>query len=77
MKNTIQLPGIKLLQISGQGTGKKIEPQKTNKSAYANPKAQIGCAVIAQWISDFAFATRIIHFLFYLNPKCQASSILL
>ena len=31
-------------------------------------------AVIAKLISTFVFATRIVQFLFYLNPKFQASS---
>ena len=34
-------------------------------------------AVTAQQISAFVFATRIVHFLFYLNPKYQASSLFL
>ena len=42
--------------------------------AYAKRKAQISCAVTAQLISAFVFATRIVQFLFYLNPKFQASS---
>ena len=33
--------------------------------------------VTAKLISAFVFATRIVHFLFYLNPKFQASSSLL
>ena len=32
-------------------------------------KAQISCAVTAQLISTFVFATRIVRFLFFLNPK--------
>ena len=38
---------------------------------------QISCAVTAQLISIFDFATRIVQFLFFLNPKFQASSLLL
>ena len=34
------------------------------------------CAVTAQLISAFVFATRIVPFLFYLNPSFQASSLL-
>ena len=45
--------------------------------AYAKTKAQISCAVTAQLISAFVFATRIVQFLFYLNPKFQDSSLLL
>ena len=37
-------------------------------------KAQISFAVIAKLISAFVFATRIVQFLFYLNPKFQDSS---
>ena len=42
--------------------------------AYAKAKAQISFAVTAKLISAFVFATRIVLFLFYLNPKFQASS---
>ena len=45
--------------------------------AYAKTKTQISCAVLAQLISAFVFATWIVQSLFYLNPKCQASSHLL
>ena len=45
--------------------------------AYAKTKMQISCAVTAQLISDFVFATWIVRSLFYLNPKFQASSHLL
>ena len=40
-------------------------------------KAQISCAVTAQLISAFVMATWIVQILFYLNPKFQASSLLL
>ena len=39
--------------------------EKNLQSAYAKTKTQI---------SAFVFATRIVQFLFYLNPKFQASS---
>ena len=42
--------------------------------ACAKTKAQISFAVTAKLISAFVFATRIVYFLFYLNPKFQASS---
>ena len=45
--------------------------------AYAKTKTQISFAVTAKLISAFVFATRIVQFLFYLNPKFQASSNLL
>ena len=44
--------------------------QKTNKSAYAKTKTQISCAVTGA----FGFATKVVQFLFYLNPKFQASA---
>ena len=44
------------------------------QSAYAKTKTQISFAVAAKLISAFVFATRIVQFLFYLNPKFQASS---
>ena len=40
-------------------------------------KPQISCAVTAQLISAFVFATQIVQSLFFLNPKFQASSHLL
>ena len=42
--------------------------------AYVKTKAQISFAVTAKLISAFVFATRIVQFFFYLNPKFQASS---
>ena len=45
-----------------------------NKSAYAKTKTQISFAVTAKLISTFVFAIRIVQFLFYLNPKFQASN---
>ena len=58
---------------------KTFEPvhEKTNNLHYAKTKTQISFAVTAKLISAFVFATRIVHFLFFLNPKCQASSPLL
>ena len=40
-------------------------------------QAQISCAVTAQLISTFVFATRKEQFLFVLNPKFQAFSLFL
>ena len=56
-----------------------IEPPhgKTNYLQYAKTETQISFAVTAKLISAFVFATRIVHFLIFLNPKCQASSLLL
>ena len=42
--------------------------------AYAKTKTQISCAVTAQLISVFVFATRIVQSLYFLNPKLWASS---
>ena len=39
----------------------------------AKTKAQISFAVTAKQISAFVFATLIVQFLFYLNPKFHAS----
>ena len=44
---------------------------KTN-ILYAKTKAQIIFAVIAKMISAFVFATRIVPFLYFLNPKFPA-----
>ena len=45
--------------------------------SYAKTKTQISFAVTAKLISAFVFATRIVQFLFYLNPKFKAPSHLL
>ena len=45
--------------------------------AFAKTKTQISFAVTAKLISAFVFATQIVQFLFYLNPKFQASSYIL
>ena len=44
---------------------------------YAKTKAQTSCAVTAQLISAFVFATKIVQSLFFLNLKFLASSHLL
>ena len=41
--------------------------------SYAKTKTQISFAVTAKLISAFVFASRIVEFLYYLNPKCHAS----
>ena len=51
---------------------------KKQQFAYAKTKAQISCAVItAQLISAFVFAKQTVQFLFYLDAKFLASSLLL
>ena len=45
--------------------------------AYMKTKAQISCAVTAQLICAFVFTAWIVQLLFFLNPKFQASSLLL
>ena len=50
--------------------------QENQIFAYAKTKVQISCAVTAQLISAFVFATRIVQILFF-NPKFQASSLFL
>ena len=48
--------------------------EKNRIFAHTKTKAQISCAVTAQLISAFVFATRIVESLFFLNPKFQANS---
>ena len=55
----------------------KTKAQISFAVTYAKTKAQISFAVTAKLISAFVFATRIVHFLFLLNPKFQASMLLL
>ena len=45
--------------------------------AIVKTKEQISFAVTAKLISTFVFATRIVQFLFFLDSKFQASSLLL
>ena len=45
--------------------------------AYAKTMMQISCAVTAQLISAFVFATWLVQSLYLLNPKFQASSLFL
>ena len=47
---------------------------KTNNLHRRKQKTRISFAVTAKLISVFVFATRILQFIFYLNPKFQASS---
>ena len=47
-------------------------PWENQHSAYAKTRAQISFAVTAKLISSFVFATRIVKFLFFLNPKFPA-----
>ena len=56
---------ISMIQLSG--IMRKLDV------AYPKTKKQICSAVTEHLISDFAFATRIVLFLFFLNPKFQAS----
>ena len=51
--------------------------EKTRFSACAKTKAQISFAVATRVISGFVFTTRIVQFLFSLNPKFHVSSHLL
>ena len=51
--------------------------EKNRLFGYAITKTQISCAVTAQLISVFVFATQIVQPLYFLNPKFQASSHLL
>ena len=52
-------------------------PWENQIFTYAKTKAQINFAVTAKLISAFVLATQILQFLFFLNPKFQASSLLL
>ena len=52
----------------------KKKKKKKKQSAFAKTKTQISFAVTAKLISAFVFTTLIVQFLFYLNPKFQASS---
>ena len=56
---------------------KRAATRENRIFAYAKTKAQISFAVTAKLISAFVFATRIVHFLFFLYPKFQASNHLL
>ena len=47
--------------------------EKTNNLHICEKNMQISFAVTAKLISAFVYATQIVHFLFFLNPKFQAS----
>ena len=49
--------------------------EKASLYAYAGAETRISCAVTAQLIVAFDFAIRIVQFLYYLNPKFQASKV--
>ena len=49
---------------------------ENQQSAYTKAKTQISCAVTAKLISAFVFATWIVQYLYFLNPKFKASSLL-
>ena len=51
--------------------------EKTNNLYMLKTKMQSNCAVTAKVISAFVFATRIVQSFFFLNPKFQASSLLM
>ena len=51
--------------------------EKTRFFDLAKTKAQISLAVTAKLISAIVFATRIVQFLYFLNQKFPASSLLL
>ena len=49
--------------------------RENQQSAYAKTNMQISFAITAKLISAVVFATQIVHFLFFLNPKFEASSL--
>ena len=46
-----------------------VNQKKTNRKYYDPHKAQISCAVTAELISAFVFATWTVQSLYFLNPK--------
>ena len=54
-----------------------VDTWENQHSAYAKTKTQISFAVTAKLISAFVFATQIVQFINFLNPKFPVSSILL
>ena len=70
------LPGTITTCISAENYDKSLV-MKNRLFAYAKTKTQISCAITAQLISVFVFATWLVQSLFYLNPNFQASSHLL
>ena len=64
--------------LNSQDTGLLFElPHWKTNNLYANTKAQISFAVTAKLISAFVFATRIVQFLNFINPKFPVSIYLL
>ena len=56
---------------------RKLYPSKIPGMVHQGLLAPEGLVVIAQLISVFVFATRIVQYLFFLNPKFEAPSLLL
>ena len=83
MSTQIQTNCMKVLSLTLADFKMSHVMKKKRVFAYAKTKRQIrcavnSCAVTAQLISIFVFATQIVQSLFFLlNPKCQVSSILL
>ena len=67
---TVEYSGV----VSTGNVKHRAASWENQQSAKAKTKTQISFAVTAKLISVFVFATRIVQFLFYLNPKFQASS---
>ena len=57
-----------------QGDFDELSNLSNRLFAFAKTKTQISCAVTAQLISAFVFATWIVQYLFFLNPKFPVSS---
>ena len=59
------------------GNSEGAAAPENQQSTCVKTNTQISCAVTAQLISAFVFASQIVQSLFHLNPKFQASSLLL
>ena len=66
---TIKLVKLVVIEPHREKTGFLPRRKQRRRSA-----SRLRFAVTAKLISAFVFATRIVQFLFYLNPKFQASS---
>ena len=80
LSSACNLISISLILLSAEIKVSRIENEphhEKTKFCICKTKEQISFAITAKLISAFVFATRIVQFLYFINPKFPASSHLL
>ena len=75
--NRLQAPDYLIMQAGIRYANNNVWSIEPRREKTGLTKAQISCAVVAQLISAFVFATRIILFVYFPNSAFQDSSLLL